>query len=840
MKHGLYALVLLGIAMGLTACNDDNPWASVAGTGGIRLHVTTDNQVTDARPTRAGDLTAPAAEDFSIRLDKTDGSISKTWASLADFNQEDAFSTGAYNLTAFYGNIEDEGFELPCFQGSTQLMVLEQRLTEVEVTATLANTMVSIDYTDAFKKYFSDYKTTVHSEGHSYVEIPKDETRPAFIAPGNVDLTVEFTKPNGQNAKIQPASFAGLAKHHYHITFDVNNGNVGEAQLTIEFDDTLAQEEVTIDLTEELFTSEAPKINPSGFTSGETLELLSYTAPENPLKFTLIAHGGLSEAILTIASSSWTPSFGKEINLISANPTQQQQIADTGIKVIGLYKNPDNFASVDISGLISKLPAGEYEISMMAKDKFTRVSDPVSIRITSVPLELQATPNVAIFGLGSATVDVSYNGTNPKEDITFQAMNRNGVFVNAPVTECIEATRTRSIPVKNYIMTISLPDSERQEIPVKVFLKGNELAQFSINVEIPEYEIAADAFSTFAVLKVNTEADQLKSITNALRIVANGTAVDAGNIQRNLDQGVIYVKGLTKGTVYQIQTALTSDMSGSKTIEVTTENATPVSNGDFSDTKQTINMSLQTGGPYTGTALSRPVYSLNSSIDRSEAIGWASLNTKTCWTGSSNLNTWFCAPSTWVENGVANIQSVGYNHNGTTPDLTKKTATYYCQNAPSFGDSNRASGEMFLGSYNFDGTEHRTDGISFDSRPKSISFDYSYVPNGNETGLVYVAITGTDGTVIAGVTEKLEASSSMTLKVLSLGNYAFGKKASGIQIKFLSTSAGIPSLNIPSGSELSEGITMSNFTNPPAISANNYKAKASGSLLKIDNVKLNY
>lgn len=837
------------LAAGLASCSDDNPWASEAGTGGLKLHLRADSEVTDARPqTRAQGLTAPSASDFSIRLEKMDGSFSQTWPLLSDFDAEDSFSTGAYTLTAFYGNPEEEGFDKPYFEGTTQVTVLEQRLTEAELTATLANTMVSIDYTDAFKKYFSDYKTTVHSEGHTYVEIPKEEIRPAFIAPGEVDLTVEFTKPNGKSAKVQPASFAALARHHYHITFDVNGGNVGEAQLTIIFDDTLAQEDVTIDLTDELFSSPAPSIKPVGFTDGQQLELLSYTAPENPLKFTVIAYGGLSEAMLTISSADYAPAFGKEINLVGATPAQQQQIADAGIKVIGLFKNPDKMASVDISGLIAKLPAGDYEISMMAKDSYTRVSDPISVKFTSVPLQLTATPQMGVFGTNQAIIEVAYNGSNPKEDITYQAMNRNGVYVAAAVTSCQETTRTRSIPVRNYLMGITLPDAEREDIPVKVFLKGKEVAQLTVRLVQPEYSLQHDDYSTYSVIKVNTtEPDMRASVTNALRLyMAAGsgtpTGIGSSQLRRDTEHGFIYITGLTPSTQYTLKASLTSDMSNTKDLSLSTENAAAIPNGDFSQVHETINIgSIQTGGQYTGTIFSKPKYPIHSSIVRSEADGWASINAKTCWTGSANMNTWFCIPSTWVDGGIANIQSVGFNHNGSEPSFTKETGVYYSKNAPSFGDANRASGELFLGSYSFNGTESRTDGIVFASRPQSITFDYSYAPYGNENGLAYIALTAADGTIVASGTMQLTANSQMTTKTISLGNYAFGKKATGIQVRFLSTGSGVPGLNIPSGTALRESaVNAGNFTRPPVISANNYAAKATGTLLRIDNVKLNY
>lgn len=846
MKKGIYALMLLGLTAGISGCSDDNPWAGGQGKGAIHLNLSTSPEVHDVRPaTKAeGDDTAvPAAESFSIRLEKNDGSYSRTWETLSAFSNEDGFDTGTYVLTAFYGNPEEEGFELPYFEGSANIIVLEARESEVSVTAKLANSMVSIDYTDAFKKYFSSYSTTLHSEGHSYVRIPGGEQRPAYINPGNIDLSVEVTRNNGQSVSLQPASFKADPQHHYHITFDVNNGGVGEAELTILFDESLVKEDVVIDLTDELFTSPAPSINPTGFTDNQEMELLEHTAASDPLKFTVIARGGLEECNLTIASSDWTPSFGKEINLITATPSQQAEIEATGIKVIGLYKNPDKMASVNITDLIAHLPAGEYIISLQAKDRYTRVSEPISLRIKCEALTLDAEPSDAIFGSNTAVVNVSYNGENPTKDISFKALDQYGAWKDCAIESVSLATRTRSIESKDYVFTITLPDTQRSVIPVQVYIQHKLSATVEINVIQPEYDIEADPFANQAVLKVTSPNESvIPTIVHALRIYANGNLVDKENLGYNTNQGFIFVKNLTPATAYDITASLaTQNDANAKTIKITTESDADVANGNFSATHETINIpSINTGGTYAGTIAFQRTYQIKSSILRSEADGWASINQKTCYTGSNPMNTWFCAPSTWAENGVVTLRSVGFNHAGTLPARYDKTAVYYNINAPSFGNADKAAGELFLGSYSYDGSETRNEGVSFGSRPTALNFTYTYSPQGDEKGVCIISILDESGKVISNAREELAEASTPTPKSVALSSYTFGSRAAEIRVKFLSSNAAVPALTIPTGSALNEGVTAGNFTNPPAVATNTYKAVATGSVLTLRNVKLTY
>ena len=45
-----------------------------------------------------------------------------------------------------------------------------------------------------------------------------------------MSLIVNLTKQNGVSATFEPAMVTTEAQHHYHIKFDVNEGEIGEAR----------------------------------------------------------------------------------------------------------------------------------------------------------------------------------------------------------------------------------------------------------------------------------------------------------------------------------------------------------------------------------------------------------------------------------------------------------------------------------------------------------------------------------------------------------------------------------------------------------------------------------
>lgn len=168
---------------------------------------------------------------------------------------------------------------------------------------------------------------------------------------------------------------------------------------------------------------------------------------------------------------------------------------------------------------------------------------------------------------------------------------------------------------------------------------------------------------------------------------------------------------------------------------------------------------------------------------------------------------------------------------------------YYCTNTPSESDLIHAAGEVFLGTYLFNGSESRVNGTAFSSRPSSISFDYSYsLKNGKaDNGLAYVEVLDASGNVIGSADPFLISETSETLtKTINIKYVKFGGKAATLKLGFKSSNQSNPPIYIPQGSELSEGVTVITSESNRTIATNGYHALATGSMLTIDNVKANY
>lgn len=829
---------LLSLMLMFIGCNDENPWQGVNAQGRISPTLKTDCSVKEVAPlSRANDPSAPTADKFKLSLTKEDGTYSESWESVSEFPMDKNYSVGAYTMEASYGSIDEEGFEKPYYYGSSDLIVKEAETTDVTVTAKLANAMVSIDYTDAFKKYFKGYTTQIHSKGGDFITFTSNETRPAYVCPGQMSLIVNLTKQNGVSATFEPAMVTTEAQHHYHIKFDVNEGEIGEAKLVISFDESLSTDNVVLDLSDELMISPAPEVEADGFTVGDPVDILEGEKPESPLKFNIVARGGLKQATLTTQSAQLiAQGWPTEIDLIAATPAQQSLLKQQGLNTVGLWKNPDKMASIDFSNVFASIKeSGRHTFTLVVKDKLSKVNEPISLIVDTENIDLAVVKTeTSMIGVNEAVMTLSYNGKDIQKNITIEAMTY-GVYEQCEIFEISEATRSAA----NYVVRFALPESNAATINIKLKYKGEEKTSAVIVREAPAYEIQADAFAKKMIIKIIPEdTSKLEMITNMANIYVNNAKTT--KIARDVKNGYITVTGLTPATVYSIKSTLMDGGTGSafsNTLTTTTEVDADVTNGSFGNVTRTIDSgTINAGGQYGETAVVK--YRSKSSILINEPQGWASINAKTCYLGASNKNTWFCVPSTMATNGTVTIRSVAYDHNGKDPSFDSgRTAfgDYYSRKAPeSF--AYRSSGELFLGSYSFNGTETRSEGVAFASRPTSLSFDYQYAAYNNDKGSVVVNVLDSKGSIIASATREISNQTTMSNVVLQLSSYAYGTKAAKLQIKFMS-SKGTVQTYVPTGSELKDvNGTVGNTT----IDANKYKSLSVGSVLVIDNVKLNY
>ena len=854
---GISALVATGLLCG---CSEE--WGvNRAGAGRIAPQVGIDTQAVTSRSDVAsradGDI---SAADLSLTLTKADGSYKQTWATVAEFPVDKEFAVGDYTLDAFYGDPAEQGFEKPAYAGSQTLKVSDGLTTTLGLTASLANSMFTIKYTDAFAGYMADWSASVNG-----VEYAKDETRPVYVKPGDVTIKISVTKPNGLKADFTLDKVTAEPKYHYTVTVDVNDGNVGGSSLNISFDDNLAQEEVEIDLSDKLLSAPAPVVVADGFTAGTPVSFVSGLSSAQHLAMSVIAQAGLAEVLLETSSVSLlAQGWPASIDLLKASASEQATLTGLGLSAIGLWKSPDQMAVLDFSDVVKSIRTVDTDntstFTLTVKDKLSRAGEPMVLSLTVEEISLELTSTSENFAPGDELqLQLGFNGGNVAENVKIEYYHPVSAMWRPLAIKAVSEGVSRAMA--DYTLTVVAPDIDGD---LRLRAKCGDKVSATLSVQCAPFEVAGndnDIYATHAfVTVIGTEGNANPSLDAAEFFIQRPgeEAFSAATVVRSGDY--FDVKGLTPGAENLIKVRI--DGLNSKPKSIFTEEALAVPNGDFENLSQTMS---KTDMPESGEwSISRGInYQNTLSYTVSEPVGWASVNDKTASSASANQNSWFVVPSTFNTSGsyvgqyptvmtytrnegtpdsykdfgaqsgtnAMVVRNVAWDANGTTPSLWYKmfASDHWNHNVPTI--ANRSAGKLFLGTYSFNGgTEAYNEGVAFASRPSSLNGYYRYALSSQdaaEKAVVTVSLLN-GNTVLATGTAKLEPAGDFVQFSIPLNYESHSAKATALRIMIASSDKA--SYN---QSEETSAIKTDNKLNV-------FEAYSVGATLVIDNLTFNY
>ena len=426
-------------------------------------------------------------------------------------------------MSAFYGDIDIEGFEKPFYLGETPVAVRDRENSSVEINCTLANVKVTVEYSDAFKKYFADYSTTIHSTGGEYIEFSKTETRAAYVKPGKITIQTHLKKQNGIESTFEPAAIPNAAaRQHYKIKLDISDNNAGEAQLNISFDETTETQPIKIDISDEVMVAPAPSFLLSGFESGVPVEAKEFNYPaDKNVNISLTAKGGLAGCTLTTSSRSLeSKGWPQEIDLINMSEDQAEILRRLGLKIKGFFEVGNKMGFIDFTELFTQLQiidnSDQHMFTISAKDLYGKVSEsPISLSVKNLPLTFTLQEPEAVFvGSSSAIIPVLYDGSDI-DLVQFSYLNAEGHKVNC--TSTVLSSEENLYQVKISVEATNKP------IEIEASLSGGlKTAATSISVLTPEFTISAEEYDVWAkkaIVKLTAADPQYQDAVNRYAVL---------------------------------------------------------------------------------------------------------------------------------------------------------------------------------------------------------------------------------------------------------------------------------------------------------------------------------
>lgn len=192
------------------------------------------------------------AEDFKVTIFKTGGEKVLVFERASEMPSEIELEVGNYYVTAHSDNNLPAAFENPYYYGESEIFTILTNATQsVSINCELANTMVSVIYSEGVKTNFQDFSTVVSSSAGS-LTFSKAEVRPGYFQPLPLTITATliWKKPDGTSAtKTLTGSIPSpQPRKHYEIHVDAT-GTTGSAIINIALDESIGSVEI-IQITE--------------------------------------------------------------------------------------------------------------------------------------------------------------------------------------------------------------------------------------------------------------------------------------------------------------------------------------------------------------------------------------------------------------------------------------------------------------------------------------------------------------------------------------------------------------------------------------------------------------
>jgi len=191
--------------------------------------------------------TTLGTEDFKVVIYNTSGDEVLVFEKVSEMPEEIELEPGQYYVTVQSDNNMPAAFDNPYYFGESEIFSINPGGQQtVSVNCELANTMITIIYSDNIKSNYSNYTTTVSSSAGSLI-FTKDENRAGYFQPLPLNISALLTWQNG-NGSYESITLTGnipgpQPKKHYEIHVNASS-SVGSALIQVNLDETTGPVEI--------------------------------------------------------------------------------------------------------------------------------------------------------------------------------------------------------------------------------------------------------------------------------------------------------------------------------------------------------------------------------------------------------------------------------------------------------------------------------------------------------------------------------------------------------------------------------------------------------------------
>lgn len=883
IEYGLGKIMALwicvfGVLVCASSCDSDR--VSADGVGKLRLSLSADttslskgiNNSTKAAVSDEFEKFLTTA-DYNIRIVQQSDTV-QTYDRFDEMPSEIELKEGAYTLIASKGDNLPSAFENPYFEGSTDFTVKAGMSTPIDVTCTLGNARITVDYTEDFKEAYSDYTVLLSSAFTSgSLEIKKDETRPAYmqVAKEGSELGIairlkKITEDKEKTYKI-PTPLSIERRQNIRLIFKTDGEALDGIGLEIILDDEMTNVTLNEGIPDFMWKPfEKPTLSPDDFTNGESFTIkvgkfeksptVGFAMPagiaslcvkqwredkENEeITYDLATDEGVTAALGK--NFKWSVNGKANTNVKGERKTGQLFLKDAinsleaPIEEDQTYTYHYEFSGVDATGkahatnvlgvTVVVQPAGQPIITFDGFPETTIIEGDDMSKEIEAKFEAEG-----IIDETKTTLTIN----DGVDDKVYNILTDGTVLYNdwgISVESGNDATATLKFP-KVFSSRLEAPMEGEKTFTYKLDLADKKGRSFptltkTLTVKAPVFELTpsangGDAFACRAFLRAKvsdgTHPDNLKF---QWRKVGNGSWNNCKNHTYQTDEICDTLKNLTSGgQQYEIRAIYREkEKRVTEPIVITTENVVELEDGSFENwhKKEVYKKTIWSVGT-TGLGIDQwwPYNEGGSSW-------WATRNALTT-SQRSGVSCYYTSYSGTVpvDNGyegkAAEISTLGWKEGNTFTELGGKSGTH-------------SAGMLFLGSHSAtsNGVETIDYGHDFNVRPNAFEFYYKFKSLNSESFEAYIVVENREnGTVMqlgSGRIMSNQDQASFAPVRVNVHYTNTSLKATHMYIVFRSSTADNPSVEGVQGSlGAFDGYSDSRYV---------------GNVLTIDNVRLIY
>lgn len=391
MKLPTYKAVLLGIALlgGLAGCQREE-YGTGQDDGYVQLNLTHDPQAIVVSKADAQQVV------YGVQFVNSKGNVAQNFPDHTQMPAQVKLKADTYTIRVSSGTEQDAAFDAPYYAGETSIKVRSGQNNEASVTCTLANTKVSVSYSDVIRENFTEYAVTISNGEEGSLIFGETETRPGYFrTTGSLRWTISLVNKNGTPYQMTQTISDVQPRQHYILRFDVNeNSNPTDGGITSEIviDPTTNEHSHEIGIV--LNKKSKPQISGTGFDIASPVQI----ALGQPVdcEVALFAEAKISNVNLS-HNSAHLSSVGipASFSPIDADAAVKAAVNGEGIT----WSEPLSGAQsgrISFSALAAKLPLGTYELKIAVLDEQNQ--------LVEQGLELVVIPDMKVSTLNTADV----------------------------------------------------------------------------------------------------------------------------------------------------------------------------------------------------------------------------------------------------------------------------------------------------------------------------------------------------------------------------------------------------------------------------------------------------